>query len=730
MDPERLETPTSLRSPRARPPGASQARRPRVWRIALSRRGAELHRSAWHGSAPALDRLGCWSGGALALALAWEQERRSATAPAPLVVAVGQAVRRGLSTAARASISSRSPLSGLFAEGQVGGELGRRLARLCDALAIEGRAELPGAVLHLRASEEPELVAFPELDGAPPRAILVRVQEVLGPCAVLCTGPAGARGIPFASLVSGGEVPHYVGRGGLGAVLGRLGLTAVALSAEPVEAEQDARLVSALLRSPRLEARAHGGTLELASALAARGELVARGELLAAGHAEAARFDAQASAARGARHGCRGCPTPCGWTFSVAEGGPQLGARFGAAQALGLELGLDFDGALALLAACDAAALDAKETGACLGLLCAARARGALPEGPDWGEREALLGWVESLSRGEPRAAPLERGAAALAEALGLDPPSAVARGQRGLAALLARCIGTRGGDPMRTFPFLASDGGARERLERLVAPLELPPGAEDPALPAGKGRLVWWHENLAAALDVSGFCAFSAAGLLSDGVCSLDELARWIAPAALLADGSACARGAGWALIEAGDALALLRRDLDARWGAASGRDRPAWAREALELPGMWDEYSRLRGVGDDGRLSEEGRRRLEGGGGMDVGLLAAPAGGAEVVSGASDVPPVRGPGRVVLRCSGSLAKALGTERSLEVEGVVRLEELLRRACERSPGIEDVLFRDGELLPSAFREGQRLDVKAWISPGETVDLVLVISGG
>jgi len=242
---------------------------------------------------------------------------------------------------------------------------------------------------------------------------------------------------------------------------------------------------------------------------------------------------------------------------------------------------------------------------------------------------------------------------------------------------------------------------------------------------------LVWWHENLASALDLSGFCAFSAAGLLSDGVCSLDELARWIAPAALLGDGSACVRGAGWALIEAGDALALLRRDLDARWGAPPGRDRPAWAREVLELPGMWDEYSRLRGVGEDGRLSEEGRRRLEEGGGLDLAMLPASARGAVGGSSARSEPrPAVGAGRVTLRCSGHLAQILGAECALEVEGAVRLEDLLRRACGSSAAIEDVLFRDGQPLPSVFRRGRRLGPEAWVSPGETVDLVLVISGG
>ncbi|HVS09749.1 MAG TPA: MoaD/ThiS family protein, partial [Planctomycetota bacterium] len=160
-------------------------------------------------------------------------------------------------------------------------------------------------------------------------------------------------------------------------------------------------------------------------------------------------------------------------------------------------------------------------------------------------------------------------------------------------------------------------------------------------------------------------------------------------------------------------------------------GRDRPAWAREVLELPGMWDEYGRLRGVGEDGRLSEEGRRRLEEGRGPDLAMLPAPARAAVGDSSAKGEPrPAAGAGRVTLRCSGHLAQILGAECELEVEGAARLEDLLRRACGSSAEIEDVLFRDGQPLPSAFREGRRLGPKAWVSPGETVDLVLVISGG
>ena len=40
----------------------------------------------------------------------------------------GDGVRRGLPTAARATLASRAPLTGLLGDGQVGSDLGRRLA--------------------------------------------------------------------------------------------------------------------------------------------------------------------------------------------------------------------------------------------------------------------------------------------------------------------------------------------------------------------------------------------------------------------------------------------------------------------------------------------------------------------------------------------------------------------------------------------------------------------------
>src|SRR6185295_12652036 len=117
---------------------------------------------------PILGRMASWGGNALGLALLVERARRAPQERAPLVIAVGEAVRAGLPTAARASVLSRAPLSGLFAEGHVGGELGARLARVADALVLAGRTSLPGAVLVVEEDGRCRLEERPALRGATP----------------------------------------------------------------------------------------------------------------------------------------------------------------------------------------------------------------------------------------------------------------------------------------------------------------------------------------------------------------------------------------------------------------------------------------------------------------------------------------------------------------------------------------------------------------------------------
>jgi len=683
---------------------------------------------AWRGSSAAVDRVGRLGGGALASALLFEAEQARPGGDAPLVLALGECVRDGTPTAARLTIASRAPLTGRLADGQVGSDLARRLASVADALVLTGRTEVAGAVLEIGARGEVHLHAWPELSGLSSRDVHARLSERFGSCASLSIGVAGELGLPIASLAAGGDgahasVPHFVGRGGLGAVFGRLGLKALVVTCEPVAQQSAGAMIETLRGSARLSARAGGGTLELFEAFEARGELRARNYSAPVSHAVAGQLDASVASLQSARHGCKGCPTPCGWVFDTSNR-PQ-GARFGASYALGLNLGLErFEDSLALLADCDEFGVDAKEVGAMLALQCRARELGRAERGPVWGDVESLRDSLRELSRSSAT-----RGALELARELGIEhehfhAKRSALRPDANLATLLGQCVSSRGTDPMRTFAFLL-DGADRARLERLLA-MPLPEGADDPRSPAGKGRIVWWHENLAAALDATGFCSFSAAALLADGTLELDQLARWVAPE-VVRGGAEFERAPGAALIASGASLVALQRELDALWNGAPSDERPAWARAQLDQPGMWDEYALLRGLDANGALRADAHRILE----LDQPFEAARSGPAAAKGRPnSEAPAARRAGRVTVRCGAALSAVLGREREHLGEFPASADSIVRDLARDSGEARRLLLRDDHIVPALYRDGRRLVATDLLCDGDALDLVLVVSGG
>ncbi len=659
----------------------------------------------WQARDPALARLAGWGGGGLSIALLAQAD----PARVPLVLAVGECVVRGLPTAARVSVASRSPLSGTLSEGLVGSDFGRRLAAVADAVRIRGQHAQAGAVLVIEADGRARIEIISEARGLSSLLTHGLIEARLGPCATLSIGAAGERGARIASLAAcssssaGGGPPHFVGRGGLGAVLAGLGLKAIAVRASANSAERASELTRALTSSPRLEERARGGTLELAQTLAARGELGSA----ATGRAQADEFAQGANAARGHQHGCQGCPTPCGWVFKRV-GAPGQAARFGASQALSLQLGFsNFDSALALLARCDESGLDAKEVGAGLALV-------AEVEPQARGNPAVFTEWLDLALRGKGPAAAVVDGVHALGLALGRATTTVrrcSVRPDKNLASLLGQCVSARGTDPMRSFPFLAAESAGLSMLRELCAPLELPAGSEDPFSSVGKGRLVGWHEDLMLALDLGGFCAFSASALLADRLASLDALALWIAPRALAAEPE-FQRAPGRALLAAGAELARAQRELNARYGWTPADDVPSWARARLSESGMEPEYRAYRAA----PASFEHRSA------RPVPQVAAG------VLGASVAGSVRG--RVHLRSFGTLGEALGPTCEVELLLPASALEVLRAAVTHFPTAAPSLLRDGNALPAIYRAGLRVEPEDRVLAEETLDLLMVIGGG
>jgi hypothetical protein len=268
---------------------------------------------------------------------------------------------------------------------------------------------------------------------------------------------------------------------------------------------------------------------------------------------------------------------------------------------------------------------------------------------------------------------------------------------------------------------FLAENGGDHGRLARLVAPLELPSEAFDSKHPAGKGRLVWWHENLANAVDASGFCAFAAAGLLGDGFGDLDDLARWLALPGLEPTGAA--------LQAAGASLVLLQRELAGILGEEAGADMPPWARAELSAAGMWDEYRALRGLETGGQLEPWARSAL---GTLEL-ALGAPARVAPIpeVALLEPLEPAQTEqGEVVLEGAGALFEAFGGTRSYAGLLPISVGSLLRDLAQKHPEAAEWLWSERGSAVTVYRETRRLGLHEWVRDGDRLQLVVAISGG
>jgi molybdopterin converting factor small subunit len=262
----------------------------------------------------------------------------------------------------------------------------------------------------------------------------------------------------------------------------------------------------------------------------------------------------------------------------------------------------------------------------------------------------------------------------------------------------------------MRTFAFLLEGGVPLVRAQRIVAPLKLSKRGMDPRDGSEKGRLVWWHENFVAGIDSTGFCAFSAAGVLADGVMELEELAG-----ALLERSPG--RAAADELLGRGASLCLLAREVSGLEGAVRPR--------AEELADPWEEYRALRGLDAEGVVLAE---------------VAASVGGAEVLrwdraeeSGSAVTrggAAAGGRGVVSFTGIGEVGRALGGRVEVELEFPIRLGAALGVLTRGREELRELLFVKEEAIATGMRAGERVDLEDELADGDQVDLVMAVGGG
>jgi aldehyde:ferredoxin oxidoreductase len=145
-----------------------------------------------------------------------------------LVFAPGVLTGLPISGASRNAVGARSPLTGAFGAGEVGGFWGAELKQAgFDAVIVEGASEHP--VYLWISDDEVEIRDARHLWGKTTKETLNAVREELDDERIRCAmiGPAGEHLVRFACIMNG--LHDAAGRAGLGAVMGSKKLKTVAV---------------------------------------------------------------------------------------------------------------------------------------------------------------------------------------------------------------------------------------------------------------------------------------------------------------------------------------------------------------------------------------------------------------------------------------------------------------------------------------------------------------------
>ncbi len=154
----------------------------------------------------------------------------------PLMVMTGPMVGSGFPGTSRFAVCAKSPLTGIWGESACGGTFGPELKKAgYDGIVITGRAEKP-VVLSI-VEGEAKLTDASGLWGRDIYETTDLLKEADKGAKTLVIGPAGENLVRFAAI--GNDKGHFVGRTGLGAVMGAKRLKAISVRGEGKLAKAD-----------------------------------------------------------------------------------------------------------------------------------------------------------------------------------------------------------------------------------------------------------------------------------------------------------------------------------------------------------------------------------------------------------------------------------------------------------------------------------------------------------
>ena len=477
--------------------------------------------------------------------------------------------------AAKHSVATKSPLTGMLGDAMAGSFFSHTLKRAgYDAVVILGRADTPVYVFI-----DDHTVYFRDaraLWGQECFATEEAIREELGDEAVRVSaiGTAGENLVRFACI--GNDRGRQAGRTGPGAVMGSKNLKAIAVrgSGAVAVADNDAVYQTSCDLITQAQGPATGkyrepGTVGNVLTLNRLGVLPVRNfQRTALDEAEGISGETLHRRHHEKTVACAACPIACEQVMKVAEGS-HAGARVSVDYETLFALGpcCDVDDLPAVIRAaelCDTLGMDTLSTGVTLAWAMEAAERGLLPpdDGIDlrFGNADAMVAMILKIARREGLGEILAEGSRLAAQEVGKDSdyfaihskglelPGYDPRGMKTYALGLA--VGTRGGCHNRS---LAYEPDLKGKVDRFKAE-------------KGRGQIAMAQEDVAVLLDSLGICKFMR-GCFTD---LHEEGARLYSQAT------------GWdvsaqELVEAGERISNLKKMFNVREG---------WTRELDSLP------------------------------------------------------------------------------------------------------------------------------------------------
>ena len=390
-----------------------------------------------------------------------------------LVFTVGPITDTPVWGTSRGHMAAISPMTGLFADSNFGGQFGTAQKRTgFDAICITGKASEP--VYVVVTEKGGEIRDARALWGKSTEETITLLQSQEGKDAICAAiGPAGERGVLFANVICGGKRPGAAGRGGMGTVLGTKHVKAVVVKGNKKTRIADRDALSMLLKSKYQAFKGNTKVLHTYGTPVLVNTINALG-MLGTHNNSKEEFDLaeEISGQRIKEHywkediACRGCPVACGKNVTAVEGvyagKPVKMPEYETLYALGSMNDNDsIDVIINGNHLCDLMGVDTISMGLTLAFVAECMERGVVTE-KDLGvsvrfaDPEGLLDLIKKTALREGVGEYLSVGSARLAEKFGreadkylyavkkLEIAGHSPRGLRGMS--LSYAVGTRGG--------------------------------------------------------------------------------------------------------------------------------------------------------------------------------------------------------------------------------------------------------------------------------------------